>query len=151
MAARHQFAARLTWSRGATGVAAGNHRVEFEGRPALEVSAAPQYKGDPTRLSPEDLFVAALTSCQALTYLALAGRAGIDVLAYEDRAEGTLTIADRKMRMTEVVLRPRITLAAGSDETKARALVDTAHDGCFIANSVACAVRTEAELVVASS
>lgn len=148
MAASHRFEARLAWRKGATGPAAGTHTVTFAGRPPLEVSAAPQYRGDPTKLNPEELFVAALVSCQALTYLALAGRAGIDVLAYEDQADGTLTIADKRMRMTEVVLHPRITIAAGSDEAKARALVEAAHDGCFIANSVACAVRVQPDLVV---
>jgi organic hydroperoxide reductase OsmC/OhrA len=119
----------------------------FEGRPALALSGAPQYRGDPSRSSPEDLFVAALASCQMLSYLALAGRAGVTVLAYDDHAVGTLSIADKKMRMTEVVLHPRITLAGGADAAKALALVDTAHENCFIANSVACAVRVEPAIV----
>ena len=108
----------------------------------------PKYRGDPTRLNPEELFVAALASCQLLTYLALARGAGVTVRRYEERATGTLAIADRKMRMTEVLLRPRITVASGSDEGTGRGLVDKAHDGCFIANSVACAVRIEPEIVV---
>ena len=147
----HQFTAHLTWRAGATGPAAGTHRVAFEGRPALEISAAPQYRGDPARLNPEELFVTALASCQLLTYLALAPRAGVTVLAYEDHPQGTLAIADRKMRMTEVLLRPAITVAAGTDEVKARALVETAHDSCFIANSVTCAVRVEATVTVDGS
>jgi organic hydroperoxide reductase OsmC/OhrA len=147
MATKHAFHAHLTWQTGGTGVATGNHRVEFEGRPTVEVSAAPQYRGDPSKLNPEELFLASLASCQMLTYLALASRAGIEVLAYEDGADATLAIADRKMRVTEVVLHPRITIAGSADEAKARSLVEAAHDGCFIANSVACAVRTEAEIL----
>ena len=144
----HTYEARLMWRAVGEGVAAGNHFIHFEGRPAVEVSAAPEYRGDPTRLNPEELFVGALASCQLLTYLALARGAGVTVRRYEDRAVGTLAIADRKMRMTEVLLRPRITVAAGSDEGTARGLVGKAHDGCFIANSVACAVRIEPEIVV---
>lgn len=147
MATKHSFHARLVWAAGAEGVAAGNHRVEFDGRPPIEVSAAPQYHGDPGKLNPEELFLASLASCQMLTYLSFASRAGIQVLAYEDRAEATLTIAERRMRITEVQLRPRITIAANADEAKARALVEAAHDGCFIANSVACAVNAEPEIV----
>ncbi len=143
----HQFEAEVTWREGGEGVAASTHRVAFAGRPPLEVSAAPQYKGDPSRLNPEELFTAAVASCQLLTYLALAQRAGLRVLAYEDRPVGTLAIADKKMRITEVVLRPRITLAPGGDVTKARALVEQAHEGCFVANSVSCAVRAEPEIV----
>jgi len=147
--ATHRFEARLLWRKGGEGLSASTHGVEVAGKPALEVSAAPQYRGDPSRLNPEELFVASLASCQLLTYLALAARAGVSVVAYEDRASGTLAIADRKMRMTEIALRPRITVAPGTDETKARALVETAHDGCFIANSVSCALRIEPEIAVA--
>jgi organic hydroperoxide reductase OsmC/OhrA len=144
----HHFEARLSWRPGGEGLAARTHRVAVEGKPAVEVAPAPQYKGDPARLNPEELFVASLASCQLLTYLALAERAGVGVTAYDDHASGTLAIADRKMRMTEVTLRPRITIAPGADVAKARALVDAAHDGCFIANSVACAVRVEPEVAV---
>lgn len=145
----HRFEGRVTWTAGAEGLAAGTHRVTFGDRPALEVSAAPAYRGDPTKLNPEELFVAAIASCQLLTYLALARRAGVDVRAYEDRPVGTLALADRKMRMTEVVLHPHITIAPGADAAKARALVETAHENCFIANSVACAVRMEPEIASA--
>jgi organic hydroperoxide reductase OsmC/OhrA len=145
MPTKHLFHTHLVWVKPPDG--AGAHRLEFENRPSLEVDAAPQYNGDPAKLNPEELFLASLVSCQMLTYLVLASRAGVGVSAYEDRAEATLTMADRRMRITEVVLHPRITIAAQADENKARALVDAAHEGCFIANSVACAVRAEPEIV----
>ncbi len=147
MAAVHHYEAQVQWRKG-DAANPMNHRLTFEGRPAVEASGAPQYKGDPGRLNPEELFVAALVSCQMLSYVALAGRAGLEVLAYEDAGRGTMTIADKRMRFTEVDLRPRITIAAGGDREKAHALVETAHQACFIANSVSCAVRVEAEIVV---
>ena len=145
----HQFNAHTQGRKGGEGAAAFNHTVTFDGRPPIAVSAAPQYKGDPAKTNPEELFLASLATCQLLSYVALAARAGVDVVAYDDDAQATLAIADKKMRVTEVVLRPRITLAAGADTAKARALVDTAHQACFIANSVACAVRVEPELTTA--
>ena len=54
------------------------------------MSAAPAYKGDGSRANPELLLVSALSSCQALTYLFLAARAGVAVTAYTDDAEGHL-------------------------------------------------------------
>ena len=143
----HHFEGRVAWTAGAAGPAAGNHHVEFAGRPALELSGAPQYRGDGTKLNPEELFTASLASCQLLSYLALAPRAGVRVLAYEDRPIATLAIADKKMRVTEIVLRPRITIAADADAAAARTLVDRAHDVCFIGNSISCAVRLEPEIV----
>ena len=145
----HHFEGRVTWTAGADGAAAGNHRVEFAGRPALELSGAPQYRGDGTKLNPEELLTASLASCQLLSYLALAPRTGVRVLAYEDRPIATLAIADKKMRVTEIVLRPRITIAADADAAAARTLVDRAHDVCFIGNSISCAVRIEPEIVQA--
>jgi peroxiredoxin-like protein len=145
--ATHLFEADLQWQAHGEGAVAGNHPVRFGGKPALEVSAAPQYRGDASKLNPEELLVAAVASCQLLTYLALARRAEIQVVAYEDHAVGTLAVADRKMRMTEVVLRPRIVVAGSVEIAKARELVEAAHQGCFIANSISCAVRIEPELV----
>ena len=52
-------------------------------------------------------------------------------------AEGHLGLVDGKIRMSRVTLRPLITLESGADEARARALVATAHESCFIANSVA--------------
>jgi len=145
----HRFEASLSWERGAEGGPAMNHTVVFAERPPLALSAPVQFHGDATRLSPEELFVASVASCQLLTYLALAGRAGIVVARYEDHPIGILAMADRRLRMTEVQLHPRITLAPGGDATKARALVDAAHDACFVANSITARVSIEPEIVAA--
>src|SRR6185295_10748545 len=103
MAPTHYFEVRASWRREDGGMPPGNHRLEIDGKPTIAATAAQQYKGDPSRTSPEDLFVAALASCQMLSYLAVAARSGVTVLAYEDHARGTLTIADKKMRFTDVV------------------------------------------------
>jgi organic hydroperoxide reductase OsmC/OhrA len=110
---------------------------------AIPVSAAPAYKGDGSRLNPELLLVSALSSCQALTYLFLAARAGVAVTAYSDDAEGHLGIVDGKMRVSRVTLRPSITLATDADQAKAEGLVEKAHEQCFISSSVTTRVTIE--------
>jgi organic hydroperoxide reductase OsmC/OhrA len=107
------------------------------------MSSAPGYRGDPSRVNPEQLFVASLSACQALTYLFLAAKNQLAVTGYTDDAEGRLAVVDGRFRMSRVTLRPRITLEAGADEARARALVAKAHEGCFIANSVATPVDIE--------
>ena len=109
----------------------------------LPMSAAPGYRGDPSRANPEQLFVASISACQALTYLFLAAKKGVHVTSYTDNAEGRLGIVDGKIRMARVTLRPRILLEAGADPTQARELVAKAHDGCFVANSVSTPVEIE--------
>jgi organic hydroperoxide reductase OsmC/OhrA len=106
----------------------------------LQMSSAPGYGGDLSRANPEQLFVASLSACHALTYLFLAAKDHIPVIDYRDDAEGHLGLVDGRVRMSRVTLRPLITLEAGADEPRARALVTKAHDNCFIANSVTTSV-----------
>jgi organic hydroperoxide reductase OsmC/OhrA len=141
MAREHHFAARVVWTGAQHGPTrdyqsySRDCRIEIEGKPPLEASSDPAYRGDPGKHNPEDLLVAALSTCHLLSYLHLCASAGIEVVAYEDRARGTMAIKDRKMRFVEVTLAPSVTIAAG-DLEQAKALHEQAHEACFIANSV---------------
>jgi organic hydroperoxide reductase OsmC/OhrA len=156
--ARHRMRCRTVWEARPGETTAGGtfsreHAVTAEGKPPLAMSAAPAFSGDASRHNPEELFVMALSSCQMLTYLWLAARAGIDVRSYSDEAEGILEPGPavegrRRMKMTQVTLRPRIVVAAGTDMAHARALVETAHAECFIAASVSCEVITRPEVIL---
>jgi organic hydroperoxide reductase OsmC/OhrA len=150
------FTCHLDWSGAAAGPTLDANRfsrdltVSFPAAaaaaaapPALAMSAAPAYKGDPARLNPEVLLVSALSSCQALTYLFLAARAGVAVVAYSDDAEGHLGIVDGRMRVSRVTLRPAVTLASDADQNKAEALIEKAHEQCFISSSVTTRVTIE--------
>ena len=142
------FTAHLNWTGAAKG--ATNDPASFSRDLSMSVasltvpmSSAPGYRGDASRANPEQLFVAALSACQALTYLFLAAKNEVRVIGYTDDAEGRLELIDRKVRMSHVILRPHVTLEAGCDEALARALVAKAHAGCFIANSVSTTVEIE--------
>lgn len=154
MGQAHTFTARLEWSGASAGSTANynsykrSHQVHFPGRASIEMSAAPQYLGDGDRLNPEELFVAAISSCQMLTYLALAARAGIEVLAYADESEGTLAMQEWKMRMTRVILKPEIVVAEGTDPKKALDLFKKAHENCFIANSATTEVILHPKIIL---
>ena len=117
----------------------------------LEMSSAPAFRGDSSRANPEQLLVAALAACQTLTYLFLAAKNGIAVVAYVDEAEGWLERSGGTMRMSRVTLRPHIVLEDGADAAKARELVDTAHVQCFIGNSVTTQVSIEPRIEFATT
>ncbi len=157
MAKTHRFAARTVWTgaaRGSTDTYEGYSReyaIEVAGKPGLSGSADAAFLGDSSLHNPEDLLVASLSACHLLSYLACCARAGVSVVSYEDDASGTMEIKDRRLRFTEVVLRPKVTIDAASDIEKARALHADAHDVCFIANSVNFPVRHEATVEVAGS
>jgi len=145
------FISHLEWTgadKGPTAEPAGFSRdlvVSVDGV-TLPMSSAPGFRGDPSRANPEQLFVAALSACQALTYLFLAAKNGIRVAGYTDDAEGRLGIVDGRMRMARVTLRPRILLEPGSDETRALELAAEAHRNCIIGNSVSTPVEVAPQL-----
>jgi organic hydroperoxide reductase OsmC/OhrA len=93
------------------------------------------------------LLLAALSSCHQLAYLHLCAVAGVVVVEYVDRAEGWMVeTTDGAGQFTRVMLRPKVTIAAG-DLAKAMELHHDAHRLCFIARSVNFPVEFEAEVV----
>ncbi len=118
-------------------------------KPAIPGSSDPVFRGDRSRWNPEELLVAALSSCHQLAYLHLCADAGIVVVGYLDRAEGIMAeTPDGAGQFTRVVLRPKVMVAAGSSVETARELHRQAHAMCFIARSVNFPVECEPEIVV---
>lgn len=152
---RHEYDSTLVWTGARVGgttlyqAYSREYEVRFGDKSAMVLSADPTFRGDPSLHNPEELLVAALSGCHLLSYLADCARAGVVVVAYEDNAHGTMSMSDGKLRFTDVVLRPRVTIAKGSDAQKALALHESAHEGCFIASSVNFPVRHEAVIEIA--
>ena len=107
--------------------------------PTLALSGDAAFGGDPDRLNPEALLVMAATSCQLLSFLAVAARARLDVVAYRDEAEAVMPEDDRPVRITRIDLRPRIQVRGPVTVARIEHLCQVAHRECYIANSV----RTE--------
>ncbi|HUN50069.1 MAG TPA: OsmC family protein, partial [Candidatus Sulfotelmatobacter sp.] len=126
-----------------------DYRVELPGKPPFTGSADAAFLGDAALPNPEDMLLVALSTCHMLSYLALCARAGIAVLAYEDEAAGEMTVRQKALRFTDVLLRPKVVLAPDSDRAAAEALHEKAHRQCFIANSVNFPVRHAASISVA--
>ncbi|MGH2802063.1 MAG: OsmC family protein, partial [Thermoleophilaceae bacterium] len=93
-------------------------------------------KGDPAILNPEQLVVMAASSCQMLWFLHLAAKARLDVVEYEDDATALMPMDEEPVRITEIALHPRVTVAGQASEERVRKLMRTAHEHCFIANSL---------------
>jgi organic hydroperoxide reductase OsmC/OhrA len=127
-----------------------NHDIRVPGKPVLAGSSDAAFRGDASRHNPEDLLVAALSSCHMLAYLHVAATAKIVVTAYRDIAEGMMETDTNGGRFVEVVLRPTVTISATSDAAKAEALHVDAHHACFIASSVNFPVHCEPRIVIES-
>ena len=149
----HRYATTCSWV-GSTGAGYEAYIRSHHGRagPAqarLALSSDSAFRGDSALLNPEQLLVLAASSCQLLSFLAVAARAHIDVVAYEDRAEASMPEGDKPVRITEIRLRPRITVRGDVAEARVRRLVEVAHRECYIANSLSSSILIEPTIELA--
>lgn len=116
------------------------HEMVFKGGAIrLAASSAPAFRGDEDRVDPEEAYVASLSSCHMLTFLAICARKRLTVDSYDDEAVGALEKgAGNKLWLSRVILRPLVRFAAGMnvDEQVLRDIHHQSHAECFIANSV---------------
>jgi organic hydroperoxide reductase OsmC/OhrA len=146
----HRYDVAVTWT-GNTGAGTNGyhafertHVVSADGKPVIPGTADPAFRGVQERWNPEELLVAALSQCHMLWYLVLCARDNIVVTAYDDHASGTMVEApDGSGRFEDVVLRPRVMIAASDHTDRAIELHQRAHAMCFVANSVNFPVRHE--------
>ena len=153
--ASHHYALDLTW-RGNRGTGTAGYRaygrdvlLRAAGKPDLEGSADPTFRGDATRWNPEELLLAALAQCHLLSYLHSAVNHGVVVTSYDDSPVGTMEQVGQGGHFAEVVLRPRVTVADASMVETAREIHGEASANCFIAASVNFPVRHEPVIEVA--
>ena len=149
----HEYGAVVTW-RGSTASGYDSYDRTHAGAcpPAaasLTLSADPAFRGDAAILNPEQLLLLAAASCQLLSFLSVAARARIDVREYDDEGEASMPEEPRPTAIREIRLRPRITVAPGTDAAQVLHLCDVAHRECYIANTISCPVTVEAAVRVA--
>lgn len=118
------------------------HDISYKnGQQVMATSAAPAYRGDGIHADPEDLLVAALSSCHMLSFLAICAKKRLAVKSYEDDAVGFLENDGGKLWVTRVILHPKV--VADIDAATLEQIHHMAHEQCFIANSVKTAVFVE--------
>ena len=150
MGALHLYTVDVRWTgAGDTGTTSytaysRDHEVVVAGHPTLLASSDPAFRGDPTRYSPEDLFVASLAQCHMLWFLHMAAQDGVVVVGYRDEAVGTMRVESAGAgQFTEVTLHPRVTVRSDVSDERVATLHARAHDHCFLARSVNFPVRHE--------
>lgn len=138
----HHYALDLVW-QGNRGTGTSGYRdygrdvlLSAAGKPDLEGSADPTFRGDATKWNPEELLLAALAQCHLLSYLHSAVTHGVTVTAYDDSPVGTMAQVGHGGRFTSVTLRPRVVITDPAQVDLARVIHAEASENCFIAASV---------------
>jgi organic hydroperoxide reductase OsmC/OhrA len=122
------------------------HEIVFDGGTTVMGSPSPTIVrepfSNPVGVDPEEMFVASIASCHMLWFLDFARRAKVEVLSYEDNAEGLLEkTPDGRTWITKVTLRPKVEVSGDAGDLDA--IHHQAHEACFIANSVKTEITVE--------
>ncbi|GAB4022662.1 OsmC family protein [Spirosoma koreense] len=142
MAKEHHYSLTVEWT-GNTGQGTASYRayershtISVDDKVAILGSSDPAFRGDKTKHNPEELLVASLSTCHMLSYLHLCAEAGVVVVDYIDRAEGTMVeTPEGGGHFTEVTLHPTVVVAEEAMIETANELHHQANKNCFIANS----------------
>lgn len=148
------YCAEINWSRDGKDFLGNRysrkHVMRFDGGVEVTASSSPQVVpvplSEPAAVDPEEAFVASLSSCHMLWFLAIAQKRGFCVDRYNDKAEGTLgKNAQGKLAMTQVTLKPEVSFSGEKMPTREQIneMHHQAHKECFIANSVTTQVGCE--------
>ena len=139
----HSYKVRVEWT-GNRGTGTSGYREYGRqhtisgagGKPDIAGSSDAAFRGNAERWNPEDLLVAAASTCHQLWYLHLCADAGIAVQGYVDDAVGTMVDSPERGCFTRIVLHPQVVIRAGDDHELAARLHHDAHARCYVANSV---------------
>ena len=150
-----EYYAEVKWLRGDEESYIDNkysrgHEWKFDGGLTVTASSSPHIVPIPysveANVDPEEAFVASLSSCHMLFFLSIAAKKKFTIDEYLDNAVGIMEQdEDKRMSMTRVTLRPKVTFAGDKQPTMAQIekMHHQSHEQCFIANSVKTEVVTE--------
>ncbi|MEM7477352.1 MAG: OsmC family protein [Planctomycetota bacterium] len=126
------------------------HEWQFDGGARVAASSSPHVvplpMSDASCVDPEEAFVASLSSCHMLWFLAIAAKHGFVVLQYQDACGGKMgRDENNKLIVTRVLLRPQVDWCPDHtpSQEEIEQLHERAHQECFIANSVKTEVVVE--------
>ena len=150
-----QYTATIKWQRDEQNFLddeySRGHTWEFDGGLSVPASASPGIvplpKSVAENIDPEEAFVASLSSCHMLFFLAIAAKRGYVIDNYTDCAIGHMARNEQgRMAMTEVTLRPKVRFSGDHRPTAEQLenIHEQSHSQCFIANSVHTEVTIEA-------
>jgi len=104
------------------------------------------YGGDSSQLNPEDLLLCSLSSCQFMTFFALAAKSRMGLNYYEDNSE--LFLGGDKIKFAEkIVLNLKMKFETHQEHEKVLELCHKAHKYCIIGNSIKAEILFNLELV----
>ena len=114
----------------------------------IESAGPPEFGGPGDVWSPEGLLVASVADCFILSFRAIARTAKLDWISLNCEAEGTLDKIEKLTQFTGFTVKATLSVPPGTNEKKARTILEKAEKYCLITNSMKADSHLEAEVVI---
>jgi peroxiredoxin-like protein len=132
MESEHYYEVEVNWEADRKGKLSSTVLNE-----TIEVATPPQFpKGMEGIWSPEHLFVAAVNSCIMTTFLAVAENSNLEFENFTSKASGKLEMVESKYMISEITLKPIITITDKANEEKTKRILKKLESNCLISNSI---------------
>ncbi len=138
----HFYDTSIEWTKDRIGIISSSVLPQ-----KIEVAAPPEFaKGIAGIWSPEHLFIASCNTCLMTTFLAIAESSNLQFSAFKSFAEGKLEIVDGKFAISEIILKPLVTISEESEYDKTIKILRKAEANCLISNSMKSKIIFEPEV-----
>jgi peroxiredoxin-like protein len=148
---KHHYNVDINWRQERKGLMCSPELASSKSITAncIEVATPPEFpKGMPNIWSPEHLFTASVSSCLMTTFLAIAENSNLDFSGFSCKSKGVLEKVEGKYLMTEIILKPTITIKDEKDRDRAERIVQKSESACLISNSIKSKVTMEVTIKV---
>ncbi len=140
----HYYEVDLLWNSGTQGTVSASGIT-----PDIEVVTPPAFpNGIAGKWTPEHLFVASVNACLMSTFILVAGNSKFEYINFECSAVGKFENVDGKFSLTEIVLRPKLTIPYLQDGIKAERILEMSENACAISNSLKTKITLKPNIVI---
>lgn len=134
---KHHYNVDIEWQEDRKGMMCSPELKEEGNTHCIEIATPPEFpKGMPNIWSPEHLFTASVSSCLMTTFLAIAENSKLNFSGFSCKSKGILERVDGKYLMTEIILKPTVTIKDEKDHDRAERIVQKSEAACLISNSI---------------
>ena len=157
MSKKHHYQNTIEWTgnNGEGTSSYTSYRRDFnwsaEGKESIACSADPAFRGDPSKFNPEEMLLAAVSSCHMLWFLHLCADIGIIVHSYRDTVSGEMIeLSGGGGHFSSITLHPEVIIGDESRIEEANLLHDKAKEKCFLSNSCNFSIKHEPKCVASN-
>ena len=142
----HQYQVTLKWKSGSEGLLSSPDLPQ-----TIEVAIPLGFPmGVPNIWSPEHLYIASVNACLMTTFLVIAQNSKLEFISFESSASGTVDKVGEFFKVTEITLKPVLTVPPTVRPERAQRILEMSKKNCLITNSINTTVYLEARVVEGS-